>query len=304
MKRSNIFATAALLVTAASWGLSYSAQAEAMKSMAPLFFVFLRYLLGALILLPAVMYMRQKPAKNLLTGGIICGFCLAGGEILQQFGLLYTTAGKAGFLTALYVIMIPLIGIFVKRRSGWKIWIASLVSAAGAWLLCADGNMNSFGNLGDILMLLCALFFAFQFIAIAKFASETDALQLAAIQFITVAVIAGIAALIAGENCSCESIVRTAKPVLYCGIIAIGGGCTVQIAAQKYVHPATASIVLSTASVFAVLWGWGLLNEQYSLQNLFGCALIFAAVVLVQLPSGKKGTAKPATSPEEPVSEK
>ena len=287
MKKTNVFATAALLLTAAIWGLSYSVQSEAMKTMTPLFFVFWRYLLGSLILLPAVLVMRKKPAKNLLSGGIICGVCLAGGEILQQFGLLHTTAGKAGFLTALYVIMIPLIGIFVKRKSGWKIWTASIVSAAGAWLLCADGNMSSFGNVGDLLMLLCALFFAFQFIAIAKFASETDALQLAAIQFITVAVIAGVAALIAGETCSGKMVMETLKPVLYCGIIAIGGGCTVQIAAQKYVHPATASIVLSTASVFAVLWGWWWLNEQYALQNLLGCAMIFAAVILVQLPSRK-----------------
>jgi drug/metabolite transporter (DMT)-like permease len=139
-------------------------------------------------------------------------------------------------------------------------------------------------------MLLCALFFAFQFIAIAKFAPKADALQLAAVQFFTVAVISGIATVIAGESCSLEGLINTAKPLLFCGLIAIGFACTVQIAAQKYVHPAVASIVLSTASVFAVLWGWLLLGEKYSLQNLIGCVLIFAAVLLVQLPS--KGTAK------------
>jgi drug/metabolite transporter (DMT)-like permease len=117
MKKSNIAATLALVVTAAIWGLSYSAQAEAMKSMSPLFFVFLRYLIGCLVLLPAIFFIRKSPDKQLFTGGIACGFCLAGGEILQQFGLLYTTAGKAGFLTALYVIMIPLIGIFIRKKS-------------------------------------------------------------------------------------------------------------------------------------------------------------------------------------------
>ncbi|MBE6386282.1 MAG: DMT family transporter [Lentisphaerae bacterium] len=288
MKKSNFWATLALLLTAAVWGLSYSAQAEAMKSMAPLFFVFLRYMLGGLILLPLVFYMKKTPDKKLFTGGILCGLCLAGGEILQQFGLLYTTAGKAGFLTALYVVMIPVIGIFINKKSNWLIWCASFVSAAGAYLLCADGTMGSFGNLGDLLMLLCALFFAFQFIAIAKFAPDADAFQLSAVQFFTVAVISGIAALIAGENCSWTSVVQTAKPVLYCGLIAIGAGCTMQVAAQKYVHPATTSIVLSTASVFAVIWGWLLLNERYSVQNLLGCALIFAAVILVQLPPRKK----------------
>ena len=287
MKNTNIVATFFLLLTAAVWGLSYSAQSEAMKTMTPLFFVFLRYLLGTLILLPFIFCMKRKPDKKLLTGGILCGLCLAGGEILQQFGLLYTTAGKAGFLTALYVIMIPVIGIFIKKHSNGAVWIASLISVAGTFFLCSDGTLGSFNNTGDILMLLCALFFAFQFIAIARFAPQADALQLAAIQFFTVTVISGVTALIAGENCSLQSIAATAGPLLYCGVIAIGFACTVQIAAQKYVHPATASIILSTASVFAVLWGWLLLNEKYSLQNLAGCALIFAAVIIVQLPDLK-----------------
>lgn len=284
MKRSGILATASLVLTAIIWGLSYSAQAEAMNSMQPLFFVFFRYLLGSFMLLPGILYFRRTPDKRLLTGGILCGICLAGGEILQQFGLLYTSAGKAGFLTALYVIMIPVLGVFIQKKSNWKIWTAAVVSVAGSYLLCSDGTLSSIGNPGDALMILCALFFAFQFIAIAKFAPEADALQLAAVQFFTVAVISGIAALIAGESCSWQNIADTTGPLLYCGLIAIGFACTVQVAAQKYVHPATASIVLSTASVFAVIWGWLLLDEQYSLMNLIGCALIFAAVLLVQLP--------------------
>ncbi|MBR2905920.1 MAG: DMT family transporter [Lentisphaeria bacterium] len=288
MKKINILATAALMLTAVIWGLSYSAQAEAMKSMTPLYFVFWRYLIGCLVLLPAILIRKVRPCKKLVIGGIICGFCLAGGEILQQFGLLYTSAGKAGFLTALYVIMIPLIGVFIRKKSNWKIWTASFVSAAGAFLLCADSSMREFGNIGDFLMLLCAVCFAFQFIFLAKFAPQEDALLLAAVQFFTVAVISGVSALAFGENCTVQSIIATAKPLFYCGVIAIGAACTVQVAAQKYVHPATASIILSTASVFAVIWGWWLLGEKYSIQNLIGCAMIFAAVFLVQLPSKNK----------------
>ena len=287
MKKSNLLATASLFLTAAIWGLSYSVQSEAMKSMSPLFFVFLRYLLATLVLLPGILYSRKRPDKTLFTGGFLCGICLAGGEILQQFGLLYTTAGKAGFLTALYVIMIPVIGVFIHRKSSWKIWVASLLSVAGAYLLCSGGSVEKFGNAGDMLMLLCALFFAFQFIAIAKFAPEADALQLAAVQFFTVSVISGITALIAGESCSWQSIIRTGGPLFFCGVIAIGFACTVQVAAQKYVHPATASILLSTASFFAVIWGCLILNEKYSFLNLIGCGIIFAAVLLVQIPSGK-----------------
>lgn len=287
MKKTNLIANASLLLTAAIWGLSYSAAAEAMKTMAPLYFVFIRYILGTLILLPVIAFSKKRPSKSLFIGGFLCGICLAGGEILQQFGLLYTSAGKAGFLTALYVIMIPLIGIFIKKKNDWKVWCASFLSVAGAYLLCSDGTLGSFGNSGDLLMVICALFFAFQFIAIARFAPQEDALQLAAVQFFTVAVISGIAAVTAGESCSWSGIFATTYPLIFCGFIAIGFACTVQIAAQKYVSPATSSIILSTASVFAVFWGWLTLGEHYTFANIIGCAIIFSAVVLVQLPSKK-----------------
>ena len=293
MNKIKLLATASLFLTAAIWGLSYSAQSEAMKSMPALSFVFLRYVIGSVMVLPALFFRGKKPDRKLIYGGIACGFCLAGGEIIQQFGLLYTSAGKAGFLTALYVIMIPLIGVFINQKSDWKIWTASVMSVAGAYLLCSDGTLNNFGNLGDGLMVICALFFAFQFIAIAKFAPEADTLQLAAVQFITVAVISGIATLISGEKCSWNNIMAGIQPLLYCGVVAIGFACTLQVVAQKYLHPATVSIILSTASVFAVIWGWWLLNEHYSLMNLIGCAIIFGAVVLVQLPSRSNGTEQP-----------
>lgn len=292
MKKSNFFASASLLFTAAIWGLSYSAQAKAMESMQPLFFVFLRYMLGTIMLLPPIFYFRKRPDRQLFIGGVLCGICLAGGEILQQFGLLYTSAGKAGFLTALYVIMIPIIGVFINKKSNWRIWCASIISTIGIYLLCSDGTINNIGNVGDVLVLLCALFFAFQFITIAKFAPQADALQLAAIQFFTVCIISGIAALAAGENFSLHAISGTAYPIIYCGVIAIGFACTIQIAAQKYVHPATSSIILSTASVFAVFWGYLMLHEVYTVANLVGCGIIFAAVLLVQLPEKTPKTEK------------
>lgn len=287
MKSAVIF----LFLTAAIWGLSYSMQAEAMNTMKPLAFVFLRYLIGAAALLPMIIYSGKKFDKSVIAGGIICGISLAGGEILQQFGLLYTSAGKAGFLTALYVIMIPVIGVFINKKSNWKIWCASLLSVAGAYLLCYDTSMNNGVNYGDILMLICALFFALQFIAIAKFAPQADALHLAAIQFLTVAVISGIATLAAGEKISLSGIRETAIPLFYCGVIAIGFACTIQIAAQKYLHPAVTSIILSTASVFAVLWGYLVMDETYSLINLTGCTIIFTAVILVQMPN-RNGSGK------------
>jgi drug/metabolite transporter (DMT)-like permease len=284
-------AIAALILTAILWGLSYSAQADAMNYLQPLVFVALRYLLGTFMLLIAIAFTRKKaPAKpvdkkQLFIGGAACGVFLAGGEIIQQFGLLYTTAGKAGFLTALYVIMIPVIGIFLRKRTGLKIWSAAVISVVGSTLLCATGSdLLAIGNKGDILMILCALFFAFQFIAIAKYAPDAEALPLACIQFATVTVISAVAALAARESWQWQQITAAAYPLLYCGLIAIGIACTIQVAAQKYVHPATASIILSTASVFAVIWDICLNDQHYTIPNFIGCALIFFAVVLVQLP--------------------
>lgn len=303
MKQSNIWAALSLLLTAAIWGLSYSEAADAMDTMSPLFFVFLRYLLGAAMLLPWLFF-GKRPSKSLIFGGVICGICLAGGEILQQYGLLYTSAGKAGFLTALYVIMIPLLTIFGKNKATGKIWIASLLSVAGAYLLCTNGSWEKIGNKGDILMIICALFFAFQFIAIAKFAPKANPMHLAAVQFLTVAILSGGATWLSGESCSIDAVLDTARPLLFCGLIAIGFACTVQIIAQKYVHPATCSIILSGASVFGVLWGHLLRDEEYTTLNLIGCGMIFAAIVLVQLPGKSSGKSSSGDKKKNKSSEK
>ncbi len=289
-KQKSFIACGALILTAVIWGLSYSAQAKAMDHLQPLVFVALRYFAGAfLILIPALLRLKSTPFdKKIILPGMICGFCLAGGEIIQQYGLLYTSAGKAGFLTALYVIMIPVIGVFIRKKSSLLIWTAAILSVAGSYMLCFTGTLEAISNKGDFLMILCALFFAFQFIAIAKFAPDADTLQLSFVQFLTVAVISSAAALIAGESWSSTGICGAMAPLLYCGLIAIGLACTVQVGAQKYVHPATASIILSLASVFAVIWGCLLLGEKYSVLNLAGCAVILTAVILVQLPERKE----------------
>ena len=288
-KKKSVFAFIALLITAVIWGLSYSAQAKAMDHLQPLIFVSLRYFAGALlVLIPVLFRLKKTPFdRKIIIPGAICGFCLAGGEILQQFGLLYTSAGKAGFLTALYVIMIPVIGMFMKKKSSLRIWSAAILSVAGSYLLCYTGTVEAISNKGDFLMILCALFFAFQFIAIAKFAPDADTFQFAFIQFLTVAILSGIATVIAGETWSTAGIMGGMIPLLYCGLIAIGLACTIQVGAQKYVHPATASIILSTASVFAVIWGCLPLGERYSPLNLIGCGGILVAVILVQLPETK-----------------
>ena len=290
----NIIALAALLLTAFLWGVSYSAQAEAMDHLSPLIFVSLRYFIGSFLLTVPILWRENRAGKSvpcstkIFYAGAASGFFLAGGEILQQFGLLYTSAGKAGFLTALYVIIIPLLEIFFGKKSSFKIWFAALLSVAGTYLLCCNGSESMAGNTGDVLILICALFFAFQFIIIGRYAPECDALKFSGIQFFTVAILSGVAALISGETCTLEQIVQCRIPLGFCGAVAIGFACTVQVAAQKVVHPATASIILSTASVFAVFWGWFWRNEIYSWANLLGCAIIFSAVVIVELPGKSK----------------
>lgn len=288
MKSKTLLASIGLLLTALFWGLSYSAQSKAMASLQPLVFVSLRYIIGSLTVLIPLLFLRKMPLKEEWIFGGLCGLFLAGGEILQQFGLLYTEAGKTGFLTSLYVILIPLLGMLGGKKTKLIIWIAAIFSVAGAFLLSYNPAEKAFGNKGDFLVLCCALFFAFQFMALAKFAPRLDALRLAFVQGLTVAVLSGISSLCAGEIWEVKRIMAGGIPLLYCGCIAVGIACTIQVAAQKYVPAAACSIILSTASIFAVAWGMLLLGEKYSLANLAGCGLILLGVILVQLPEKKK----------------
>ena len=298
MKKDTVVGVSALLGAALIWGLAFSAQKTGMKYLSPEVFTCLRSFIGTAVLFPLIVVIGKikniplipkdiTERKNLVVGGIWCGVVLSFASTTQQYGLIYSSAGKAGFLTALYVIMIPVIGVFIRKKSSLLIWTAAILSVAGSYMLCFTGTWEAISNKGDFLMILCALFFAFQFIAIAKFAPDADTLQLSFVQFLTVAIISSAAALIAGESWSSSGICGAMAPLLYCGLIAIGLACTVQVGAQKYVHPATASIILSLASVFAVIWGCLLLGEKYSLLNLAGCAVILTAVILVQLPERK-----------------
>ena len=289
MKSKTFAASIGLLLTALLWGLSYSAQSKAMESLQPLIFVSLRYILGAVTVFIPLLILRKFPEKKEWLYGSLCGIFLSGGEILQQFGLLYTEAGKTGFLTSLYVIFIPLFGLFAGKKTGKIVWLAAILSVAGAFLLSYNPAEKAFGNKGDLLVLLCAVFFAFQFMALAKFAPKMDALRLAFVQAVTVALLSGASSLIVGEVWQMKKILSGGVSLLYCGCLAVGVACTIQVAAQKFVSATACSIILSSASIFAVIWGILLLGEKYSPANLIGCLLILGGVILVQLPERKKG---------------
>ena len=272
-----------------------------METLPPMYFMTLRYVIGSAMLILAIgaveLFRCKKndgttaagasKFRELYLGGMICGFFMAGGEILQQYGLTRTTAGKAGFLTTLSIIMVPLLGIFFRRKPSAPVWVAAFMALGGSYLLCAPERNGSF-NIGDLLVLGCALFYAMQILAVSRYAPNTDALQLSCVQFVTVMVIGAIAAVVTGETLSCSGIIGGMEHLIFCGVFSSGIACTLQIAAQKRMHPATASIILSSESIFAVVGGAIILKEVLTKQQIIGCSLIFIAVILAQLPDFKR----------------
>ena len=223
--------------------------------------------------------------KNTVLGGVICGSLLAVASILQQAGIVYTSAGKAGFITAMYILMVPIFGyIIFKKKSSKLVWLAVLMGVVGMYLLCITEDF-SLSN-GDALVALCAVVFSFHILSCDHFTRKGDAITISAIQFATATVISTVIAFIA-ETPSWDGIVAALVPILYCGLISGGLGYTLQLVGQKYTDPAIASLLLSMESVFALLAGVILLNETMSTREIFGCIIMFAAIILAQLPQKK-----------------
>ena len=287
---------ALLLLAAVIWGVAFVAQTVGMDYVGPFTFNAVRCFLGALVLLPAALFSARKKAaapgsrRTLWLGGLVCGTALAVASSLQQVGLLYTSAGKAGFITALYIVIVPLLGLLVfRRRVSFVLGISILLSVAGMYLLCLTGGL-SLGT-GDLLMLLCAFFFAVQILCVDYFSPRLNAVQLSCLQFFFCGIVTCILMFIF-EKPNWESICAAYIPLLYAGIFSCGVAYTLQILGQKGFNPTVASLILSLESVFSALAGWILLGEKLSPAELGGCALIFAAIILAQLPERKKQTAK------------
>ncbi len=223
--------------------------------------------------------------KTLVIGGIICGIILAVASSLQQFGLLYTTVGKAGFITAMYIILVPLLGIFFKKRAGLRIWLSVLIAVAGLYLLCMKGSFRL--EAGDILVLICAVVFSFHIMAVDHFSPLVDGVKMSCIQFLTCGILCSICMFLF-EQPDVSLILAAWKPVLYAGVMSCGVAYTLQIVGQKGMNPTVASLIMSLESVISVLAGFFLLHEVLSRRELIGCILMFAAIVLAQLPEKKK----------------
>ena len=225
---------------------------------------------------------RRTGGKIRSLGGICCGSFLTAASLFQQMGVVYTTAGKAGFITAMYMLLVPIINfVFFKKKNTWLVWTGVLIGVIGMYLLCIKDGFSL--TYGDSLVCICALLFSGHILCCDHFVQLGNPIQISAIQFLTTAVISSIIAWIV-EAPSPEKILSAAIPILYCGIVSGGIGYTLQMVAQKYTDPTIASLLMSLESVFAVIAGAILLGERMTSRELAGCIVMFAAIVLVQIP--------------------
>lgn len=289
-----------LFMAALIWGCAFVAQSVAMDFIGPFTMNGVRSLLGSLVLVPYILLTRQmkkkrgqqlptgeqkKVNKMSVIGGIFCGIALTLGSTLQQFGIQTTTVGKAGFITALYIVLVPVLGIFMGKRISSKVVVAIMLSVAGLYMLCMKGSFSL--QTGDVLMLLCALAFSFHILLIDYFSPRGDGVVISCIQFLVCGVICG-AGMLLFERPSLTQILSAWLPILYAGVMSCGVAYTLQIVGQKGMSPTISSLILSLESVFSVLAGWVILHQALSRKEVIGCILMFAAIILAQLPGRKK----------------
>ena len=287
-----------LLLTAIIWGSAFVAQKSGMDYVEPFTFNGIRTFIGGLVLIPVIFFMEKKNPpeeisreektkknKELLIGGICCGLALFAASSLQQFGVSYTTAGKAGFITTLYVVFVPIISVLLRKKVRPIMWLCVAMGAVGLYLLCmTDASFRL--TFGDTLVLLCAVAFAVHILTVDHFSPKMDGIKLSCIQFLTVGIVSMVCMFIF-EHPDIHAILDCAVPLLYAGVLSCGLGYSFQVVAQKHAEPTVASLLMSLESVFAVVFGALLLHETMSMRELSGCLIIFIAVIISQLPEKK-----------------
>ncbi len=300
MNKGTLKADTLLLLTAAIWGFAFVAQRVGMEHIGPFLFNAIRFALGSLSLLPLI-YLGMGNGRSESTppipiskgariaGSLLAGSVLFGGASLQQIGIVYTTAGKAGFITGLYVILVPIIGLKWGRKASTGTWIGALLAVTGLYLLSVTETFTI--DKGDFLVLMSAFMWAAHVLWISWLSPRMNPLILASSQFAICSIFSLLAAS-ALEPIILGSILAAAAPILYGGFCSVGIAYTLQVVAQRDAHPAHASILLSMEGAFAVLGGWLILNETLSLRGLAGCGFMLAGMVLSQLwtnfPSGRE----------------
>lgn len=296
-----------LMIAALIWGTAFVAQSEGCDAIGPYAFNCVRSFIGTGALLVVIFVLdklglsKKKPQtkeekKLLLKGGVSCGVVLFVAANLQQVGLYYgTSAGKAGFLTACYILLVPIIGIFLKKKCGWNIWIGVGLTVVGLYLLCMSGSLTL--QFSDGLVLICALFFAIQIMIVDYYSPLVDGVRLSCIQFAVCALLGLIPTVCVdigfAPNAFWEWIPLLMtwdawSALLFAGVMSSGVAFTLQIIAQNGLNPTVASLIMSLESVFAVLAGWLILHERMTGREIVGCVLIFGAIVLAQVPMKRK----------------
>lgn len=308
MDKNKLKGNSFLLVTALIWGSGFVAQRVGMEYVGPLTFTAIRFWLGAAVLIPVVHILNKKEIskeistdagsdnyrsvqygrKHLVKAGIICGCILFAGSILQQYGLVFTTAGKAGFITALYIVLVPIFGLILKQKPGIKSWIGVALGTGGLYFLTITESLTI--ARGDFVVLIGAFFWAAHVLVIDHFNPYVDGIKLSITQFAVCASIASIGMFIF-EAPSFNIIMGGAVPILYSGILSCGVGFTFQILGQRHTSPTVASLILSMEAVFGAVFGFLLLREIMSIREITGCLLMLSAVIISQLPAIKKPAA-------------
>lgn len=307
-----------LLLAAFIWGIAFVAQSVGMDYVEPFTFSMARNFLGSLVLLPVIAYRSWAAGKHtsrgskesmdavagtengtsakiraaeerklLWKGGICCGVLLAVAANLQQFGIKYSTVGKSGFVTALYIVLVPMIGIALGKKASGRIWAGVALAVVGLYFLCMQGGSFSLER-GDWFLLLCAVAFSFQILAVDYFAPKVDGVKLACLEFFVCGLCSAVGMALT-EHPSLAMLAAAWLPIAYAGVLSSGVAYTLQIIGQKGMNPAVASLIMSLESVISVLAGWVLLHQKLSGRELLGCVLMFSAIILVQLPGRKAG---------------
>ncbi len=311
MKTSDRKSILMLFLTAFIWGFAFVAQSVGMDYVGPFTFNASRFFIGCLVLIPCIRLFDRMAVKNggrsgapqtreekraLLIGGTLCGLATCAASAFQQLGIVHTTVGKAGFITALYIVLVPILGIFLGKRPGKSVWLGVVLAVAGLYLLCINEDF-SIGR-GDLLILVCAVFLSAQILLVDHYSPKVDGVRLSCLQFLVGGVISTLFVIFTGEQPTIASLGAAWAPILYAGVLSSGVAYTLQVVAQKRTDPTIASLVMSLESVFSVLAGWLLLRQALSIREAVGCVLMFAAIILAQLPSGVARKASPAVKEE------
>lgn len=313
MYKNPIKGATLLLIGSFIWGTTFVAQSMGTNHLDAFSFNCIRNFIGVFALIPVLLWqictnrkdmndvqeviscnyslttaLKDVFTKELLLGGIICGTALCLASNFQQMGIEHSTVGKSAFITTLYIVLVPLLGLFLKKKLPVQIWCGVILAMIGLYLLCMKDEAFVL-EIGDIYLLLCAFFFTIQITAVDYFAPKVNCIALSMMQFFVTAVLSGIC-MIFNELPTLENILGATIPLLYAGVLSSGVAYTFQIIGQKHLAPTIASLIMSLESVFATLAGWVVLHEVLSTKELIGCGLVFTAVILTQIPIPTKKT--------------